>query len=173
MFNHQQSSSHTHDSEGKNQDFLLKRRVNGEHSSWGLSGALSESDFVIIFLLFRFFSHILLGCSQGPAWLPSMPSSGSLHLTAKGERVLRSHCSALIWSRCSFETVSGITATSHVPIWIAIFLFFFFLPLSPLVKKIYRVCPSSLSKDRACGKKTAKRCRILSGFISLYLSCQL
>lgn len=50
---------------------------------------------------------------------------------------------------------------------------FFFLPLSPLVKKIYRACPSPPSKDRACGRKAAKRCWILSGFISLHLSCQL
>lgn len=131
---------------------------------------LCASQVLLLFFYHSFFfptyflgvPKVLLGCHP-------CPPQGHGALTA---RDLRLHCSTLIWSRCSFETVSAISTTSHIPVWIANFLFSFLL-LSPLVKKIYSACPSSHSKDRACGRKTAERCWTLSGFISLHLSCQL
>lgn len=133
MFNHRFFSYVIYTNQRKEPSFLLKRNLlNWEHNSWDLPRALGESD-VIIFLSFRFFPTFFLSVPKVLfIWQPC-PPQGHCALTARGKRDLRSRCSTSIWSRRSFEMVSAISATSHVPVWIANFPYFF-LPLSPLVR---------------------------------------
>lgn len=129
------------------------------------------SQMLLSFYHSRFFPHFFLSAPKVLLIWQPCPPQGHCALTVIGKRDLRSHCSTLIWSRCSFEIVSAISATSHIPIWIANFIFSSPFPL--LSGIIYKACPSSLSKGKACGRKIVKRCWTLSRFISLHLSCQL
>lgn len=107
---------------------------------------------------------VLLGCHP-------CPPQGHCALTAKGEGDPRSHCSTLIWSRCSFETVSAISATSHVPVWIANLLFFFPSPSPLLSRKFTELVLHLLPKIELVEGKQQRDAESYQG--SLHLSCQL